>query len=625
MQTATGPTESKILRSRFRLNKEPESQPELKTDSEKRNQHSGSRSDQRPGSEPHVQPDIDLKSEPGPDQRKEPDSSDVKSGLKPGQTRRLQFRLGSGLDSECWADPESVPEETTDPETDFEPEPLSDLRIDSPSESDLMAPCEPAVTENLNSGSTSTQTTDLESKQRPAETRNVQPGFRSDRKAESRSDLKSDFKAEETRNLESGSDQRPGSESDVQPGADLTPESGSHQKIKSESGSNQKDHLQSSETKTLRSGSISGDSEDPISDSKPKETRNPQTGAGPSETRILQSEFRLNEKAESRLDLHPGSKAEETTDPQPGATSDQRPGLQSDVQTGQNLKPESESEQRKESETRSDLTDALKSVETRIPKPGPRRPHPESRSQETTNLQPGLGLKTEPALDLRIKSPSSSDLTQPETRPAETRTLNSEFRFKRKAESRSDLKPDPKAEETRDLLPDSSADQRLGSEYDVQPGVDLTPESGSDHRKKSVPQSGFILNWKTESGTEWECRSRSDQRPGSQPSVQLVMNLEPECGSNPKDLECRHNLKVLLKPVETRTLQLGARKLESASTSKETANLQPQPGPSPAETKNPLAKSGSEVKLSTNQQAESISGCCHSLLLSWQPHCSCSC
>lgn len=441
-------TEVEVLHSGLTITRmASESRLDQKSDSEKRGQQSGSRSDQQPRVDPDVQPDTDLKSALETNQ---------KLCLKPDKTRTLESGLGSDLKLWCGPDSGSISEEMTNITSDLEPEPLSDLRIELPSVSDLVAPNEPALAENLQPGSITTQTTDLGSEKRTAVTRVLHHGIRSNGTTGSGSDLKSPPRTQETEEPEtlSRSEQRPGPESDVLPEQNLIPDPRSYQRIKSDIRSNLKAPLQSS--KTLRSESILGDT-NLRSESNQNEIRNVQSGVGVCQTTFPLSGFRLN--------LHSVPSAEENRDVQPEARS----GEQLDVQTGLDQKsPESEPD----SETTSDLKNSLKSAETKTSKPGLWSEAPQSGSGETSNVHLRSDLNAEPEGDLRMESPSVSGFTLTET---QRRTVDTTNRH-----------PDPHfhSKEVRELLFELGHSQRLGSQSNVQPGVDPPPRPGSQQEEK---------------------------------------------------------------------------------------------------------------------------------------------
>lgn len=96
-----------------------------KSDSEKRGQQRGSRLDQQPRVEPDVQPDTDLK--PAFETKQ-------KLCVIPVKTRTLESGLSSDLNLWCGPDAGSISEEMTDIMSDLEPESLTDLRSELPSE-----------------------------------------------------------------------------------------------------------------------------------------------------------------------------------------------------------------------------------------------------------------------------------------------------------------------------------------------------------------------------------------------------------------------------------------------------------------------------------------------------------
>lgn len=444
-------TEVEVLLSGLRKTRmASESRLDQKSDLEQRGQQQGSRSDQQPQGVPDVHPDVDLKPELQADQ---------KSCLKPAKNRTLESGLGSGLKLWGGSDPGSLTEEMVNITSDLEPEQLSDLRIESPSESGLVAPNEPAMAYNLQPGFTTTQTTDLGPEKRTAGTRVLHHSLRSNRMVGSGSDLKSPPLTQETQEPEtlSRSEQRPGPESDVLPEQNLTPDPGSYQRVKSDIRSNLKVCLQSS--KTLRSESTLGDT-NLRTESNQNEIRNIQSGTGVCQTTLPLSGFRLN--------LHSVPSVEEKSDAQP----ETRSGEQLDVHTGLDQKfPGSETN----FETTSDLKNQLKYEETKTSKPGPWRAAPQSGSGETSNVHLRSNLNAEPEGDVRMESPSvpGSTLTETQRRPEDTTNNH----------------PDPHFHSKEDLLSELGYCPRLASQPNVQPGVDPPPRPGSHQEEKPALRS----------------------------------------------------------------------------------------------------------------------------------------
>uniref|UniRef100_A0A8P4KA54 Coiled-coil domain containing 141 n=1 Tax=Dicentrarchus labrax TaxID=13489 RepID=A0A8P4KA54_DICLA len=416
---------------------------DLKLDSrtkEDRNLQPGSRSDVKSGSRPdetrNLQSGFKLKLA---ESRSDLEPSDVKPGSGSEETKDLQSGSRSDLQPGFRLEfkPRARAEESRNLQSGFKlnlnPESRSDLESDSKSEgtrdlqpgsgsnikpSDVKPGCRVDKTRNLQSGSTSAETdrkpdfrtketrdmqpgsrSDVKPASKPEETRNLPSGLKLNLKPESRSDLESDSNSEQTRDLQSGSrlDHIPGSglyvkpESRSEPSRDLVTGSRLEEtrnlqsrfkfNLKPESRSKQTRDLQPTsgsdlkpsdvnpgsridKTRILQSGCTSAET-DMKPGSRTKEIRDLQPGfrlefkAGSrlEETRNLQSGFKLNLTPDSRsdpelLDVKPGSRS----DLQPGSRSDEQPG------SGLDVKPES----------RSEPTDAA----------------PESRSKETTNLQP---------------------------------------------------------------------------------------------------------------------------------------------------------------------------------------------------------------------------------------------
>lgn len=270
-----GSTEIKVLHSGLRKTwKASDSRRDQKSGSELRFQQRGWGSDQQ--SKVNDPPNEDLKPVV---------ENDPKACLKPAKTRTLESGLGSDLKLECGLDPGSVSEEIVN--ITPEPELLSDLRIESPAESDVVDP----VAENLQPESSPTQITNLGCEKGLPGTTVLHPIMRSNVTAGSESNLISPLQTQQTQEPEtlSKSKQRPGPFSLTE--ENLTPDPGSYHRIKSDVRSNPKSFLQSS--KTLRSGSKLGD-KNLKSESNRNKIRNNQCETGDCKTILLQSGFKLN-------------------------------------------------------------------------------------------------------------------------------------------------------------------------------------------------------------------------------------------------------------------------------------------------------------------------------------------
>ncbi|XP_038575928.1 titin homolog isoform X2 [Micropterus salmoides] len=166
-----------------------------------------------------------------------------------------------------------------------------------------------------------------------------------------------------------------------------------------------------------------------------------QSGSTPAESPDLKTRETSDVEPGPRLDLKPGSRSEETKNPQP------RSGSRSEENT--NLKTGS----------RSDLKPGCRPEETRDLQSGSRSEQtknlwPESRSQATINPQPRSRSEESPNLrsgsrseeNTNLKTGSRSDL-KPGCRSEETRNLQPESRL----EQTKDAQPRSRSEETRDL------------------------------------------------------------------------------------------------------------------------------------------------------------------------------
>ncbi|XP_076603855.1 uncharacterized protein LOC143330952 isoform X2 [Chaetodon auriga] len=356
--------------------------------------------------------------------------------------------------------------------------------------------------QNLQSGSTSAESTDLQSDSRTKETRDLQIGSRSDVKPGSRLHLKCGSTSEETRDFQLGSSSKlqPRFRLELKPGPEETTNLQSVFKLNPKSGSRSDLRLDSKSEETADSppgsrldqapGSISDMQPESGLDVKPESRSDLQSGfrlefkTGPrlEETRNLQSGFKLNLKAGSSSDLQLDRKSKETTDLPSGSRLDQVPGSRSDMQpySGLDVKPESGSE------PTSDMP------------PGSR-----------LDLNPESGSDLQPGLRLQFKTGS---------RLEEIRNLQSGFKLDLKAGSTSDLQLDSESEDPTDLLP--------GSRSDTQPesALDLKPESIPEPIRDMSPGSRSNLN--PESGADLKIESRSDLQPGFRFKFKMGSRLE---------------------------------------------------------------------------------------------------
>lgn len=461
-------TEIKVLQSGL-SRKASGSKREQESDSENRCQKHGCRSDQQ--SRVNVQPDLKYAVE-----------NDPKSCLKPAKTRTLESGLGSDLKLECGLDPGSISEEIVNTTPDLEPESLSELRIESPSESDVVAPYEPAVAENLQPGSSITQTTNLWREKGPEGTSVLHPSIKSNVTFGSEFNLMSPLEKQETQEPEtlSKSNQRPGPFSLSE--QNLKSDTGSYQRIKSDIRSNTKALLQSS--KTLRSGSVLGDKNLKLESSQNK-IRNDQSKTGDCKTIVPQSGI--------RSDLLSDPSAEDKGDAQPRARSRE----QVDVQTGLNSKSP---EFQPNSETTLDLKNHLKSAETETSKTGPCKAEFLSGSGETSNVHLKSDFSADPEAGLRVETPSgsSSTLTGTQKSPVDTK----------------DLQPDPQFhyKEFRTLLSERGSNQRQRPECNdplARPELHQEEKPASRPKEASPVDTGIF---RAEPGSQ--VRIASDQSAG---------------------------------------------------------------------------------------------------------------
>lgn len=420
--------EIKFLQS-GRTRKVSESKRDHKTDSKQRCQQHGCKPDQQ--SKVNVQPDLKLAVE-----------KDPKSCLKPAKTRTFESGLISDL-AECGLDPGSISEEIVNTTPDLEPESLSELRIESPWDSDVVAPDEPAVAGNLQPGSTVTQTTNLWCEKGQTGTTVLDPSIKLNVTTGSESSVMSPLGTHETQEPRtlSKSHQRRGplflSEQN------LTPDTGSHQRKKSNTGSNTKALLKLSET--LTSGSILGD-KNLKSESNQNKIKNNQSKAGDCKTIVPQSGFMLNLLS-----------AEDKGDDQP----ETRSGEQLDVWTG--LDSESP-----ESQPNSETT---LNLETKTSQTGPCEAAFHSRSRETIHVHLRSDFIADPKAGLRIATPPDSSSTSIPKSPVNTENLQ----------------PDPQfhSKEFRNLLSELGSNQRQRPECSDPPA---RPEPHHDKKPASIPR-----------------------------------------------------------------------------------------------------------------------------------------
>ncbi|XP_070832697.1 centromere-associated protein E-like [Chaetodon trifascialis] len=495
--------------------------------------------------------------------------------------------------------------------------------------------------QNLQSGSASAESTDLESESRTKETRDLQIGSRSDVKPGSRLDLKCGSTSEETRDFQSGSNAKlqPGFRLDLKPGPKpeetTNLQSGSKLDLKSGSRSDLRLDSKSEETTDPPPGSRLDQAPGSISDMQPEsgldvkpESRSDlqpgfrlefKTGSRLEEIRNLQSGFKLNLKAGSRSDLQLYSKSRETTDLPPGSRSDQVPGSRSDMQqdSGLDVKPESGSEPTSNMApgSRLDLNPEsgsdLNPVSRLDLQPGFRLEFKTgSRLEEIRNLQTGFKLN--------VKAGSSSDL-QLDSKSEDTTGLLPGSRSDMQPESVSDLKPESISEPIKDMTPgsrsnlnpESGADLKIESRSDLQPGFRFKFKTGSRLEEIRNLQSGFKLDLKAGSASDLQSDSKSEearilqprssfsQMPGSRSDMhsESRLDVKPEFKSEPvKDMSTGSSSE------ETRNLKSGPRSdLKPESRSEESKDLQPesrsdlQSGSRSTETKEFLPRFRSDV------------------------------
>ncbi|XP_042350000.1 uncharacterized protein LOC121948667 [Plectropomus leopardus] len=320
------------LQTGLTINLETGSGSDLKPDSKPaktKDLQTGSRSDLRSGSKPEVK---NLQSGSSSDR-----TTGLRSDLEPEPGTSVQSGSRS---KESRSKPDLQTDSRSDLKTGSKPEASKNLQS--------------GLTLNLITGSGS----DLESDSKPAKTKDLQTGSRSDKKLELRSDLqpgsgsnlKLESKPEETRNLHSGSrsDQmsgfRPELASLSKPEQSRGLQTGSY--VKLESRSDLQTGSRSEETRTLKSGSrsdqMTGFRSELESVSKPERSRLLQTGSGPD----LQIGSR-SEESGSKPDLQTGSRSDLKTRFKTEAPKNLQSGSRSDLQpeSGSSTQSESRSEE----------------------------------------------------------------------------------------------------------------------------------------------------------------------------------------------------------------------------------------------------------------------------------------
>ncbi|KAG7233600.1 hypothetical protein INR49_006815 [Caranx melampygus] len=390
---------------------------------------------------------------------------DSKSDLKPGSEETTKLQPGSRAHHQS---PDSTSEETRNFESgsrsDLKPGSITDVQLGSRSQQ----------TKDVESGFWSEQNRNLEPQSRPEVKQGLIQGRNKDPQSESRSDV------------------QPRSKLDLQPGFKLEP--------KSESGSE--------------------------------------------ENRDLQSEFRLNPKVESTSDLKSESKSEETRDHQPGSTSDDKsesksktknlqPGSRSDVKPGSrsDLEPGSVTEENKNLQPES--TSDAQTGSMSDPKPEFRlKLKPGSRLEEIKNLHPGFRIK--------LKSESTSSLKS-DSRSEETREHQPGSRTDAKPESRSDLKPGSGSEKNKDMQPESRSEKtvehQLGSVSDIKHEFKLYLKPGSEEPRKLQPGSRSDLKTESKSVETGDIQPRSTLLDRNETTGHLPPGSRSEETRNPESAQ----------------------------------------------------------------------------------------
>lgn len=426
--------EIKVLPPGLRITKKAsESRRDQKSDAEKNSHQHGCRSDQP--SRVNVQPNADVKPAVETDQ---------KICLKPAMTKTLQSKFGLDRILDCGLDPGSISGEMGSITPDLEPESLSELRIESPSELDAEVPHEPAVAENLQPKSSITQAANLGCEKESTGTTVLPPIIKSNEMAGSGSNFSLTL-TQENQEPKTVSKQRPGPFTLSE--QNLTPDPGSGFR------SNPETFLQPS--KTLTSGSFLGDKR-PKSESNQYKIGNVKSGAGDCKTILLQSGFTLN--------LLSDTAAKDTGDSRPGT----RLGEQRDVQT--EFDPKSPGSQ-PNSETTSNLTINFKPGETKTSKTRPCKAAFQSESGETSNEHLSSDLISETEAGLRIETPPDSRSTLTEDQKSLVNTKN--------------IQPDPKynSKEFRNMLSELGSNQ-----IHNQPGIDPPPRPKPHEGERPAPR-----------------------------------------------------------------------------------------------------------------------------------------
>ncbi|KAM6978464.1 uncharacterized protein ccdc141 [Tautogolabrus adspersus] len=610
---------------------------------------SESRSAQISGSESDLRTGLKFKPKSGPEELRNPPPC-FKLNLKAGPASDQISRSGSNLLPETRLDvkPPSTSESTRELETESR---LKEIKT-------------PQFGIRLNLKSVSRS--DLQSGPKQEETRDLEPGFRSDLNYESRSDpkpasgsvepkttseesesLQQDYGSYLKQGSRSGysKDLEPGYSSDLIPGlrsdetrdqlketrSDLKP--GSGEDLQSEFGQVTVPGSGLAQTKTLLSGftlnlkSVSRSDQMPgtVSGEEPGSRLNTKSETRPEQTRDLKPVPRTKETKNllqgTRSDLKPGSRTEHSRDLEPGMSSDLKPGSRSDLQTriGSEIKPGSGVMETKNLLSRFTLNLMAGSRLEKMP---------ESESDE----EPGSGLDTEsefiftqtrdlvPELKVNLKTQFRSDSKSETTvvdagvRSEETRNFASRFPLDGKPESRSDLKPGPRSKETKDQQDMTTESQ---SEYilDLKSGSkpeetkDLPPRSGSD--LQSEFRSEETRNIESEPRQEGQLGSGSGQEPGHGPKE--TRNLQPGSTSEEtEDLQSESGPEA--EDVHLSELKLKETKRAETAITVSTRDARQE---SMLGKDNEIAEDHAHIAILTNQRQQLLSSCEHLLDKVW--------
>uniref|UniRef100_UPI0037E93A2C uncharacterized protein ccdc141 n=1 Tax=Semicossyphus pulcher TaxID=241346 RepID=UPI0037E93A2C len=376
--------------------------------------------------------------------------------------------------------------------------------------------------------STSESNRHVETGSTSKEIQTQQFGIKLNLNAENRSALVSDYKSEDTKDVEPGFILKKIRDFEARSRSDLKPRSKSNLEL----------GCRSEETKDQNL--VSRSDLQPVSRSENKE---------------LQPQSSLKTEPKFRSCLKPGRKSTEPIDLTPGSRSDLpsesrseeiknllsefkshlQPGSRSDVKQGSR----SQHSKDLEPESSSDLNPEPRSQETLDLQPGSRSDlqpgfglqiKPGSRPEEIRNLQSGFklslkaGSKTDqmpgsrphdqPESRLDTKSISRSLETEPISTSEETRILMFGFKSNLQAGYISDLKADYKSEETRDMETGSRSVLKTVSRSDLKPG------SSSDDKKDQKLESRSDLQSECISANiELQSGSTSDLKPEFRPFV----------------------------------------------------------------------------------------------------------